>query len=308
VRQYFGIARSTLYRWLHCLNSESGPHSVEPANKTPAELARLVWDIARSNPAFGRERIAGQLALLKVFLSASAVRNILNRPAPQQPHDPMKAAAEPEKRAGEERGPEAPRITARYPDHVWSIDLTRVLRWGIWPLYIFVAIDHYSRKVVSVVPLEGPNAGWTMQALEDAFLRHGAPKHIISDRGVQFDRCAAYRELLKRFHVLPRFGAVGRHGSIAVTERVIETLKYEWLKHVPILKGFDHVARLCSDFKVWYNGFRPHTHIGGARPDDFYYGRPFNTPPKTAKQVPRNIRSRRFEETGVTAYYLQDCA
>ncbi len=308
VRQHFGIARSTFYRWLHSLSSERSNRSHEPTNKTPTTLARLVWEMARNNPAFGRARIAGQLALLNVFLSASAVRNILNRPAPRKPKAPNCAPITPKKRPGEERGPKAPRIVARYPNHVWSIDLTRVLRWGIWPLYIFVAIDHYSRKVVSVVPLEGPNAGWTMQALEEAFILHGAPKHIISDRGVQFDGCAAYKELLDRFQVLPRFGAIGKHGSIAVTERVIETLKYEWLKHAPILKGFDHVARLCSEFGQWYNAFRPHTRLGGARPDDVYHGRPFKIPPKTAKTVPKNLRSFCFEETGVTAYYLDDCA
>ena len=33
--------------------------------------------------------------------------------------------------------------------------------------------------------------------------------------------------LLSQWNIKPRVGAVGKHGSIAVTERVIKTLKYE---------------------------------------------------------------------------------
>jgi hypothetical protein len=53
-------------------------------------------------------------------------------------------------------------IVARYPNHVWSVDRTRVLRWGLWPTWVLVAIDHFSRRVVSCCPLEGPTpGGWS---------------------------------------------------------------------------------------------------------------------------------------------------
>ncbi len=58
---------------------------------------------------------------------------------------------------------------AFYPNHVWSIDGTIVLRWGLWPTYVLVVLDHFSRKVVAAIPLEGPNAGWVCDALEQAF-------------------------------------------------------------------------------------------------------------------------------------------
>jgi hypothetical protein len=79
--------------------------------------------------------------------------------------------------------PTAPReIVARYPNHVRSVDRTRVLRRGIWPTWVLVAIDHFSRKVVVCCPLEGPNAGWVVGAIEDAFVQHGAPRHLTSDQ------------------------------------------------------------------------------------------------------------------------------
>ena len=61
---------------------------------------------------------------------------------------------------------EARSIPAWYPNHVWSVDTTTVLCWGLWPIHIFVVIDHFSRKVMPVAPLEGPNAGWINNAGE----------------------------------------------------------------------------------------------------------------------------------------------
>ena len=81
VSRYFGIARSTLYRWLHKIEDQTSASTA--ANKTPSEIASLVWEISKANLSRGRIRIANQLRLLGVFLSASTVRNILQRPEPR---------------------------------------------------------------------------------------------------------------------------------------------------------------------------------------------------------------------------------
>jgi hypothetical protein len=82
VSEYFGLARSTLYRWLHKIEDQQ--QTSIPANKTPMEIASLIWEITKSNINWGRIRIANQPALLNIFISASAVRNILNRPIPRK--------------------------------------------------------------------------------------------------------------------------------------------------------------------------------------------------------------------------------
>ena len=71
---------------------------------------------------------------------------------------------------------------------------------------------------------------------------------LISDQAGVFTG-NVFAELLDSWNVKPRFGAVGKHGSISVTERVIKTLKYEWLKRVPIIKGFDHLTMLSEEFE-----------------------------------------------------------
>ena len=82
VTEYLGISRSTFYRWLHKIEDQK--QSSTPTNKTPMEIASLVWEITKSNVSWGRVRIANQLALLNIFISASTVRNIFNRPEPRK--------------------------------------------------------------------------------------------------------------------------------------------------------------------------------------------------------------------------------
>ncbi len=73
-----------------------------------------------------------------------------------------------------------------------------------------------------------------VEVLEDAFLQHGAPRHIISDQEGIF-ASEVFAALLRDWNTKQRSGAVGKHGSIAVTERAILTLKYEWLRRVPVI-------------------------------------------------------------------------
>jgi transposase InsO family protein len=101
---------------------------------------------------------------------------------------------------------------------------------------------------------------------------------------------------------------VGKHGSIAVTERVIKTLKYEWLRCVLLIKGFDHLTSLCTEFAGWYNTWRPHMALEGIRPDDLYYSRKPQTPERDARTVPDNVERHIFLETRLTAYRLENAA
>jgi transposase InsO family protein len=53
------------------------------------------------------------------------------------------------------------------------------------------------------------------------------PKYIVCDRGSQFWN-DGFKRWCKRKGVKPRFGAVGKHGSISVVERVILTINREF--------------------------------------------------------------------------------
>ena len=82
VTEYLSVSRSTLYRWLHKIQDDKQVRI--PANKTPKEIAALIWEITKSNISWGRVRIANQLAMLNIFISASTVRNILAKASTRQ--------------------------------------------------------------------------------------------------------------------------------------------------------------------------------------------------------------------------------
>ncbi len=110
VYRYFGIARSTLYRWLHQIEDQEPCGA--PANKTPVEIASFVWEITKANLCWGRIRVANQLKLLGIFLSASTVRNILQRLKPRN------TPASPQSTEKTEDESKARSIPAWYPNHV----------------------------------------------------------------------------------------------------------------------------------------------------------------------------------------------
>ena len=70
-----------------------------------------------------------------------------------------------------------------------------------------------------------------------------------------------------------RFGAIGKHGSIALIERCIRTLKDEGVRRWLAPIRWRTVGRQLSLFVVWYNGQRPHAGLAGATPEEIYFGR-----------------------------------
>ncbi len=96
--------------------------------------------------------------------------------------------------------------------------------------------------------------------------------------------------------------------AIAVTERVIETLKHEWLKKVGIIRGYRHLTQLCNSFTEWYNCWRPHEYLGSATPALAFKNKAVPLVLKGAKDIPIDLETKRFRETKVTGYRIKKAA
>jgi hypothetical protein len=108
-----------------------------------------------------------------------------------------------------------------------------------------------------------------------------APKYIVSDKGSQFWTCAGYKRWCKRRGIRPRFGGIGQHGSIAVLERGIRTLKELLPKFAGIPSGRDAMRELIHSLVGWHNEHRPHATLKGATPNEIYFKRfPANRKPR----------------------------
>ena len=174
----------------------------------------------------------------------------------------------------------------------------------MWKIYVLVSIDQFSWKVVVVTPLESPNTGAVIDALDIAFENSGKPKHLMSDQGSVFTS-AAFKEFLDSNKIKLRYGAVGEHGSIVVTERIIETLKYERLKKIPIIRRYQHLTQLCSESSEWYNSWLPHEFLGSAPPGSVFQDKASPFVLETSKYVPTDLEIKRFKETNTKAYRIK---
>ncbi len=277
----FLVTAATIASWMKRLD-EDGPDALvqlrQPVNKFPEFIRYVVQRLRRLCPTMGKLKIAETLARAGLHLGTTTIGRMLKetprRPAP---------ATDDETYAAERV------VTAKYPNHVWHVDLTAVptgtgywtswLPFALpqsWPFcwWVAVAVDHFSRRAIGATTFKSQPTSEAVRAFLDRAIAKAkkTPRYIVCDRGKQFD-CKGFRDWCRRNGIKPpRYGAIGKHGSIAVVERVILTVKC-LLSHL-LLVPYRHDAFLRELTRItdWYNEHRPHSWLGGKTPNETYYG------------------------------------
>jgi hypothetical protein len=190
------------------------------------------------------------------------------------------------------------KIIARSSDHTWHIDLTAVPTglgfWVPWlpfampqqfPFcwWVGLVVDHFSRRVMGIgVFAKRPTCSEFCAFLGRTIARNAKPKYIICDRDGIFD-CHAFRSWVERKRIKPpRYGKAGEHGSIAVVERFILSMKTELIGRISVPTRREAFLRELRCYQEWFNESRPHTTLAGKTPSDVYRGlRPANRRPRT---------------------------
>ena len=298
----FLLTAPTVASWMKRVD-EQGPDALvqlrEPVNKFPDFVRYVVQRLKTLCPSMGKVKIAQTLCRAGLHLGATTVGRILKEPPQPTPQEPSVSTGRV--------------VTAKEPNHVWHVDLTTVptgsgfwtswLPFALpqsWPFcwWVAVVIDHFSRRIINVgVFANRPDCravcvflGWTVRRANTA------PKYIICDRDSIFD-CAAFRRWVKRQGVQPpRYGAVGKHGSIAVVERLIRSLKDECTRRILLPQRREACRRELLSFVDWYNQHRPHTTLDGQTPNEVYFRqRPAHRQPRIEprKRWPRRSRCAR---------------
>ena len=98
------------------------------------------------------------------------------------------------------------------------------------------------------------------------------PKRLIVDQGPEFD-CEHFKDVWCHAKgILPRFGAAGKHGSIAVVDRLHRTMN-EVLRLIVVPEDqveFEYEVACNIDR---YNDARPHMNLNGKTPNEVYFAR-----------------------------------
>jgi transposase InsO family protein len=140
---------------------------------------------------------------------------------------------------------------------------------------VAVVFDAFSRMPLqAAVFWAEPSAAAILALLQAAIRDHGKPRHFVSDRGSQFI-AEEFRGSLADLGMRQRFGALYRHGSIALLERFFRTLKEDLRLsgHRPWRpwSRSDLEGRLASAL-LRYAYCRPHTALGGRVPAEVFFG------------------------------------
>jgi putative transposase len=153
------------------------------------------------------------------------------------------------------------------PNQVWCADVTYLpMRRGF--LYLAAIMDWATRKVLAWRISNTMDAGFCVEALEDAMARHGKPEIFNTDQGSQFTS-HAFTSVLRAAEVRISMDGRGRWMDNVFIERLWRSVKYECV----YLHAFETGTELRAGLTRWftyYNHHRPHSALAGRTPAEAY--------------------------------------
>jgi putative transposase len=165
-------------------------------------------------------------------------------------------------------------VTAAYPNHIWSIDITYIPLVGSW-MYLVAILDLYSRYVVMWALDDTLELPFVLAAVRGA-LAHARPSVWNSDQGSHFTS-PHYTQLLLDADVKISMDGKGRALDNIFVERLWRTVKYEDVYLHDYTRPRE-VRLGLSSFFTKYNEQRPHMALAYRTPAAVYFDTERSTP------------------------------
>jgi len=179
---------------------------------------------------------------------------------------------------------QAPRTSDPHPEHriypyllrgmaitranqVWCADITYIpVQRGF--LYLVAIMDWATRHVLAWRLSNTMDAGFCVEALNEALARYGKPEIFNSDQGSQFTSID-FTGALKGAEITISMDGRGRCMDNIFIERLWRSLKYEAIYLHELTDGFK-AERVIAEWIDFYNTERPHSSFDGQTPAETY--------------------------------------
>ena len=158
-------------------------------------------------------------------------------------------------------------VTVDRADQVWCADITYIpVRRGF--LYLVAIMDWAKRHVLAWRLSNTLDAGFCVEALEEALARYGRPEIFNTDQGSQFTSLD-FTCVLKEAGVAISMDGRGRCLDNIFIERLWRSLKYEAVYLHDLSDGFA-AGRVIGQWIAFYGTERPHSALDGKTPMEAY--------------------------------------
>ena len=193
--------------------------------------------MARDNPAWGAERIRGELLKLGITVSKASVQLHRGRGPARPPSQSWRT------------------FLRNHRPWIWAVDLLTVQTLAFRALYVLVFVSHARRELVHLNVTASPTAAWVWCQLIGATPWGRSPRYLVRDRDAVYGR--DFDQRVRRIGVETVRTPVRAPRANAVAERLVGTLRRECLDYFVIINEA-HLRSVLTEFVRYYNQERPH--------------------------------------------------
>jgi putative transposase len=217
--------------------------------RVPANVRKLIAEMAMNNPTWGDERIANELLLkIGIQISPRTVRRYMPR-EPKRPTVPLQRWMT---------------FVRNHAKAIIAADFFIVVTATFRLVYVLVIMEVGTRRILHMNVTRHPTAEWTLQQFREGVTGEEGYKFVIHDRDNIYssDLDSSLRTLGFRVLRTPYRSPQAN----AFCERLIGSARRECLDFmIPIDE--DHVRWIMKQWTAHYNRSRPHSSLGPGIPD-----------------------------------------
>jgi transposase InsO family protein len=215
----------------------------------PVELRELIRRMAMENPLWGQERIANELLVkLGIRVSPRTVAKYMPKRPPGTPRGDQRWST----------------FLKNHAKAILACDFFVAVTATFKMLYVFVVIDHATRRLLHVNVTTNPSSNWTLQQFREVVGDAQAHAYLIHDRDNIFSK--ALDDSVKALGLKVLRTPVASPRANSICERVIGTIRRECLDWmIPVSEK--HLRAILSEWVAHYNGARVHKALGPGVPD-----------------------------------------